>query len=215
MSAVLPGNVEAKRQILQVIERLELQNPTPDSFQESRGSKNETSSSWGDGLNPVAELLGDWELVYANNGTVVTRTGFAQGLMQLAGRLPGFGLTDIVQSLYVDEEHPGCVRSTNQAEFALGPFGSWRVAIRGSWLPAGQQQPSDTVLVVFDEFGVQLTGWLVKLPRQLPEVRTRLPGSGSKQQKGRPAALWRTSYLDGAYRVGRGSSGNVFLFRRR
>lgn len=41
----------------------------------------------------------------------------------------------------------GCVRSTNQAEFALGPFGSWRVAIRGSWLPAGQQQPSDTVLV--------------------------------------------------------------------
>jgi hypothetical protein len=25
--------------------------------------------------------------------------------------------------------------------------------------------------VVFDEFGVQLTGWLVKLPQQLPEVR--------------------------------------------
>lgn len=62
--------MQAKRQILQVIERLELQNPTPDPFQESRGSKNETSSSWGDGLNPVAELLGDWELVYANNGTV-------------------------------------------------------------------------------------------------------------------------------------------------
>lgn len=41
------------------------------------------------------------------NTQVVTRTGFAQGLMQLAGRLPGFGLTDIVQSLYVDEEHPG------------------------------------------------------------------------------------------------------------
>jgi hypothetical protein len=41
----------------------------------------------------------------------------------------------------------GCVRSTNQAEFGLGPFGSWKVAIRGSWLAAGQQQPSDTALV--------------------------------------------------------------------
>jgi hypothetical protein len=38
---------------------------------------------------------------------VVTRTGFAQGLVQLAGKLPGFGLTDIVQSLSVDEQHPG------------------------------------------------------------------------------------------------------------
>jgi hypothetical protein len=38
---------------------------------------------------------------------VVTRTGFAQGLVQLAGKLPGFGLTDIVQSLYVDDNHPG------------------------------------------------------------------------------------------------------------
>jgi hypothetical protein len=38
---------------------------------------------------------------------VVTRTGFAQGLVQLAGKLPGFGLTDIVQSLYVDYQHPG------------------------------------------------------------------------------------------------------------
>ncbi|KAF6257603.1 hypothetical protein COO60DRAFT_1523033 [Scenedesmus sp. NREL 46B-D3] len=108
----------------------------------------------------------------------------------------------------------GCVRSTNQAEFGLGPFGSWRVAIRGSWLAAGRQQPSNTALVVFDEFGVQLTGWLVKLPKQLPEVRVRLPGGGWQQQE-QPAALWQTTYLAGAYRVGRGSSGNIFLFRRR
>jgi hypothetical protein len=46
------------------------------------------------------------------------------------------------------------------------------------------------------------------------QVRIRLPKSSSQQQQGRPAALWQTTYLDGAYRVGRGSSGNVFLFRR-
>jgi hypothetical protein len=31
--------------------------------------------------------------------------------------------------------------------------------------------PAAAWQVVFDEFGVQLTGWLVKLPKQLPEVR--------------------------------------------
>jgi hypothetical protein len=60
---------QAKQQIQQVIEQLELQNPTPDPFKHSRSSSNSSSSS-STGLNPVAELLGDWELVYANNGTV-------------------------------------------------------------------------------------------------------------------------------------------------
>ncbi len=41
-------------------------------------------------------LLGEWQLVYASNGTVVTRTAAAQLLLQ-AAQLPGVGLDDITQ----------------------------------------------------------------------------------------------------------------------
>lgn len=44
------------------------------------------------------ELLGDWALVFASNGTVVTRTSFAQALTALQD-LPGVGLDSITQAL--------------------------------------------------------------------------------------------------------------------
>lgn len=46
-------------------------------------------------------LLGEWSLVFASDGTVVTRTAPAQLLAQLA-TVPGVGLSDIQQQL----DHP-------------------------------------------------------------------------------------------------------------
>eukprot|EP00878_Enallax_costatus_P012185 GHUV01012725.1.p1 GENE.GHUV01012725.1~~GHUV01012725.1.p1 ORF type:complete len:289 (+),score=79.69 GHUV01012725.1:91-957(+) len=233
MAAVLPGYNEVKQQLLDVIEVLEQQNPYPNPLQASSRGQPEQEV----GLHPVPELLGDWDLVFASNGTVITRTQFAQALVLLARQLPGVGLKDIVQSLSQDSQNPGCVCSTNEAEFGFGPFGSWHIGIKGSWKYAGPEQPADTALVQFDQFDIQLTGWLgLSLPQQLPQVSIPLPGScrsgGELQQQQwqqqqpqspaagssqlRPVALWSTTYLDDLYRVGRaGSSGNVFLFRRR
>ncbi len=47
-------------------------------------------------------LPGSWQLVYASNGTVVTRTAFARALFGLAN-LPGVGIDDIIQNLAVSE----------------------------------------------------------------------------------------------------------------
>lgn len=65
------------------------------------GSERGTSSSSSagsdkDGVNP--ELLGAWNLMYANNGTVVTRTRPAQFLSSIS-QVPGFGLSEITQEL--------------------------------------------------------------------------------------------------------------------
>jgi hypothetical protein len=48
---------------------------------------------------PTSRLLfGSWKLIYASNGTVVTRTALAQALVA-ASSLPGVGLRDIQQNL--------------------------------------------------------------------------------------------------------------------
>jgi hypothetical protein len=52
-----------------------------------------------DAPGAAASLLGEWGLVFASDGTVVTRAAPAQLLAQLAGALPGFGLSDIQQRL--------------------------------------------------------------------------------------------------------------------
>jgi hypothetical protein len=57
-------------------------------------------------------LLGDWRLVFASDGTVVTRAAPAQLLAQLAGALPGFGLSDIQQQL--ETPAPGGLGSRRQ-----------------------------------------------------------------------------------------------------
>jgi hypothetical protein len=54
---------QAKQRVLQVVEQLELQHPVSNPFQNN-------SSSSSSSLSPIADLLGDWDLVYANNGTV-------------------------------------------------------------------------------------------------------------------------------------------------
>lgn len=66
--------------------------------------------------------------------------------------------------------------------------------------------------MAFTELRVRLAGLLgLNLPDSLPEVRIPVPADAAGSRRG---ALWRTTYLDGNWRVGQGSSGNLFVFRR-
>jgi len=84
-----------------------------------------------------ASLLGDWALVFASDGTVVTRTPPAQALAQLAS-LPGVGLSDIRQGLEApaaaDKPAGAGMTCSNAMTVGLGPFGTWSVRIKGHWL---------------------------------------------------------------------------------
>lgn len=70
-------------------------------------------------------LLGEWSLVFASDGTVVTRTAPAQLLAQMAS-LPGVGLMDIQQEL--DNPAAGARAGAARAGFFWGgmPCAGWR-----------------------------------------------------------------------------------------
>lgn len=202
-AAVLPGDEPERRHIDALIAGLE-----------------EAASTSGGDSAPVQQqqqqqLCGRWRLVYASNGTYVTRQAVAQALLSL-GQLPGVGLDDITQTVFAApgggrdggaSSTAAGLRSDNAAEFGLGPLGTWRLAVAGAWAPTAR---GDTVSVSFDGVSVQLVGLLGWGwgSDALPVVRVPLPSGGR-------AAPWTTPYVDGTLRVGRGSStGNTFLFVR-
>ncbi|GIL70401.1 hypothetical protein Vretimale_3589 [Volvox reticuliferus] len=87
-NTVLPGEPQAKSEIDKVLHRLEAltQAPEPLIWHQQPGGIL--------GVSPL--LLGEWELVYASNGILVTRTAPAE-LVRTASRLPGVGISDITQ----------------------------------------------------------------------------------------------------------------------
>lgn len=70
--------------MMALVSVLEAQSPVPEPL------------TCNDGPSPL--LFGTWKLVYASNGTVVTRTKLAQALVA-ASQLPGVGLRDVQQDL--------------------------------------------------------------------------------------------------------------------
>lgn len=84
-SLLRPLTQQARKQIDTVLQRMEALNPYPSPLR---------CPEAGGLVSPL--LLGEWQLVYASNGTVVTRTAAAQLLLQ-AAQLPGVGLDDITQ----------------------------------------------------------------------------------------------------------------------
>lgn len=140
-------------------------------------------------------LLGSWRLIYASRGTVVTR--------QLSGTdasgPPPVAIQRVWQTLWSDA---ASLKTENGADLQLPWLGTLRLQAQGSWKPEDDQ----SALVTFDRFRFQLTpaglGW------SLPPLTIPLPGFMQRQ------ALWTTSYLDGELRVGRGATGNLFVFQR-
>mmetsp|Transcript_22758 Transcript_22758/g.62885 ORF Transcript_22758/g.62885 Transcript_22758/m.62885 type:complete len:292 (-) Transcript_22758:888-1763(-) len=212
--AVLPGNQAEKDLIdedLRLLEALQQEDDTQGSGSSMEAPYARSRPSI---LNDP-RLLGSWDLLYASNGTAVTRASPVQALVA-ASQLPGVGVADIKQCLSTDQE--GCIQASNEAEFGLGPFGTWRVAILGKWLPGGsflgegEAQSGQVVKVVFERLKIKPVGMMgVPLPNWLPEALLSL-GAASVERGG---AEWFTTFLDDEFRIGRGRTGNTFFFRKR
>ncbi|MEL7245661.1 MAG: PAP/fibrillin family protein [Cyanobacteria bacterium J06573_2] len=142
-----------------------------------------------------ALLSGTWKLIYASNGTVVTR--------QVA-EIPewtGIKIKDVYQ--IINYSDTGIVTS-NCAEIELPLFGELKIQASGIWKC---QEDEQTALVSFDEFGFQ-SKKLFNLPFDLPELKIPV------LEFLRSEAVWITSYLDEEIRVGRGKTGNLFVFQK-
>ncbi|MEW5306173.1 MAG: hypothetical protein WDW36_008659 [Sanguina aurantia] len=193
--------MQEKARIDELLDRMEAASPCPyplgvPSGRVSGSSQQGTIPS---DMDPM--LFGVWDLVYTSNGTAVTRTGPAQALILASETFPGGGR--------VGDHADAGVGTSNTAVFGLGPGGSWTVCISGTWADRGDGR---TVKVQFDNLKVRMAGFAgLTLPDWLPEV-TLGPFAGTAGGRG---AEWTTSYLDPDIRIGKGSSGNKFLFFRR
>lgn len=192
-----------KTELLQRIEALGLQQALFPSTEESIDDIVQQL----EGINPTERplsplhlplLLGDWQLVYASRGTVVTRP---------LASLPNFGggiqIKRVWQRLVAGA--PGKVLAANSANFDLPLLGEWKVQTDGVWIWATDEQ---TAKVSFNSFSVQATKPFGLSDWNLPELK--IPVLEFLQNE----AVWITSYLDAEIRVGRGATGNLFVFRR-
>ncbi len=170
---------QSEPDIDKIVEQLEEINPIPQPL----SSNNQTL------------IFGNWQLIYASNGTVVTR--------QVA-TIPdwtGFKIKQVYQTLSAGDSG---IATSNCAKIELPLLGEWKIQANGIWKCDRDQT---TALVSFDEFAFQATKPF-NLPFHLPELKIPV------LEAFRNEAVWITSYLDEEIRVGRGKTGNLFLFIR-
>jgi hypothetical protein len=177
--ALFPSQGEPIDEIVQQLERL---NPIPNP------------------LHPdsLPSLLGNWQLVYASRGTVVTR--------QLAS-IPDLGGTPEIKQVWqrLAAGGTGKIFAANGALLDLPLLGEWRLQADGVWT---WDNPKQTANVTFNAFSLQATKPFSLQNWNFPEVKIPV------WEFLRNEALWITSYLDSDIRVGRGATGNLFVFRR-
>ncbi|MCU0543007.1 MAG: PAP/fibrillin family protein [Oscillatoriaceae cyanobacterium Prado104] len=171
-----------KRSIDLIVEQLENINPIPRPLSCDR----------------LPDLLGDWQLIYASNGTAVTRT-FAL----IPNIEAGIQIKQVRQKLIAGTS--GKITIFNSALIDLPLLGEWQLQASGIWIgDAGDR----VARITFDVFSWQATkpfGWE---NWTFPELTIPVLEFLRKE------ALWTTSYLDAELRVGRGATGNLFVFRR-
>lgn len=192
-AALLPGSYEEKAEIDALLDQLQRH---PEAGIPSGGQ-----------LDSL--VLGEWDMVYASNGTAVTRTPLASSLVAMGRLLPGAGLSDIRQTLSACDQ--GAIAASNEVLLGLGPLGSWRVGVAGKWL---SQAEGDCVRVVFESLNLKLVGLMgLTLPEWMPQVPINVGRAG---QENRAGANWVTTYVDQDMRLGKGkATGNLFLFFRK
>lgn len=144
-------------------------------------------------------LLGDWLLVYASNGTVVTRP--------IAEITNTFGSAIAVKKVWQTLANDGReIAADNQALIELPLLGEYQLNAEGVWQPEADER---TAQVTFKAFSLQATKFLGQPSGRLPALTIPV------LEFFRNEALWITSYLDKDTRIGRGATGNLFVFRRR
>ena len=171
----------AEISIDKTITELEALNPTPQPL--SSGS--------------LDGLVGDWQLIYASNGTVVTRP--IAEITEVLGS--GIKVKKIWQSL---SSHNGEIKANNQALIELALIGDYRLSAEGVWRAEADKRSAQ---VTFDAFVLQAIKFLGQPDWKFPELK--IPVLDFLKNE----ALWITSYLDEDTRVGRGKTGNLFVFR--
>lgn len=146
-----------------------------------------------------ALLLGRWQLVYASRGTVVTRrlASVPQNLLE------NISIKQVWQDLKIGDK--GNLIAENGAEIELFWLGIWQLTAAGIW---NKQENLSAADVSFYEFSVQSKNLFGHADWKLPTVKIPV------LEFLRNEALWITSYLDSEIRVGRGATGNLFVFRR-
>ena len=167
---------QSESDIDRIIQQLEEINPNPQSL----SSQNQ------------ALLSGSWKLIYASNGTVVTRK------FDTIPDWTGIKIKQVYQILNCSDI--GIVTS-NCAKIELPLLGEWKIEASGIWKC---EEDKKTALVSFDAFAFQATK-----PLNLPELK--IPVIEALRNE----AVWITSYLDEEIRVGRGKTGNLFLFHKK
>ncbi len=177
--ALFPSQEERIDELVQQLERI---NPIPHPLQP----------------NHLHNLLGDWQLVYASRGTVVTRR-----LASIPDFLGGIKTKRVWQTLATGNTQK--IVAENGAKFDLPLLGEWQLRAEGVWKWGADEQ---VATVTFNAFSVQATKLFDQSSLSLPELKIPV------LEFLRNEALWSTSYLDGEMRVGRGATGNLFVFRR-
>jgi len=99
----------------------------------------------------------------------------------------------------------GEIRSNNQAIIELPLIGEYQLGAEGVWIPEADER---TAKVTFNAFAAQATKLFSQSDWSLPELK--IPVLDFLKN----GAVWITSYLDEDTRIGRGGTGNLFVFRR-
>jgi len=141
--------------------------------------------------NTIDLLLGYWELIYASRGTVITS--------QLKS-FPGAKIKEINQNLSRSQEE-NQVLVENQGIFDIPLWGKWDLTATGTW---DYELNSQVTSVKFKDFIFSGSNILGLSQFNIPSLK--IPDFFT------PEAKWITSYLDEDFRIGRGITGNLFVF---
>ena len=144
----------------------------------------------------LSSLVGDWQLVYASNGTVITRP-----IAEITNFLgSGIKVNRIWQSLGIENNQ---IMAENQALIELPLLGEYKLSAEGIWRSQSDQR---SAMVTFEAITTRATKFLGQSDWSLPELKIPV------LKFLRNEALWITSYLDEDTRIGRGATGNSFVF---
>lgn len=193
-----------KTELLSRIEKLGLQQslfPTSDELIDKLVQQLESISPIVQPLQPnyLPFLLGNWQLVYASQGTIVTR--------QIASIPDFWGAIKIkrVWQTLTSGSSTRDILASNSAQLELPILGEWQLQANGHWKWGTDEK---TAIVSFNSFSIQAAKLFGLSNWSFPELK--IPVLEFLQKE----ALWITSYLDQEIRVGRGATDNLFVFRR-
>jgi hypothetical protein len=147
----------------------------------------------------LPKLLGNWRLVYASQGTVVTRQ------VSEPSKFMPIKIQRVWQRLNLTKNDDAPIETENGAVLSVPLLGEVTAIAKGIWQP---YEEAESASVSFGDVSLQPTRLLGIAGLNLPKLT--IPVFDFLRRE----ALWITSYLDEDLRFGRGATGNLFVFCR-